>query len=201
MKIEGRTINLAADSKFTIKSVSSGKEIAFVGPGSAIVCRGGDEDEHWLLGGTVESGAGGGLGAETWVVVPGFAVLRFSGASVHAEVGTQLALSVQNGSIFVLPIGAPPPADAGLASDPAGFFRLDGGRAITLPKATGSAKNAVDKCVAPDAAVGDLAAKHVDARKKARALCTVALASPALDPKDRVRAEAADTSWRVVLTP
>ena len=212
MKVEGRTLEVAAGGKITVKSVASGKEIAFVGPASAIACRGGDEDEHWLLGGAAEvtmSASGG----ETWLVVPGFAVLRFAGAAVRAEVGAQLSVTVPSGVAFVLPIGKLAP-DAG-APDEGGFVRVQTGQTLAIAKAASVPKAAVADCVqaandaralagalvVPDAAIGELAGKHVAARKRARALCTVALASPGLDPKERARAEAADNTWRVVLTP
>jgi hypothetical protein len=224
MKVEGKSLTLPAGAKVTVKSVSSGKELAFLGPGSGIACRDGDEDEHWLFAGSADSTAGG-PGSETWLVVPSYAVIRFAGAALHVEVGqaptSALTLNVQGGSAWVLPIGGLPPgaADAGVTPDASGFVRVDAGRALAIPRSNAPAKAAVDRCVsaageartlagalvAPDAAIGDLAAKHVEARKRARALCTAALAS--LDPKDpanskeRARAEAADKSWRVVLTP
>ncbi len=218
MHVEGETLTLTAGAKVTVKGVASGREIAFLGPGSALPCRGGDEDEQWLYAGSVDATMTAGPGAETWLVVPAYAVIRFSGAALHAELGPaanpSLAVSIQNGAAWVLPI-AGLPADAGVAADPSGFVRLDAGKALTLPKSGAPAKAAVDRCVsaandarllaaalvAPDASVGDLAGKHIEARKRARALCTAALASAGLDPKEKARAEAADASWRVVLTP
>ena len=216
MKVQGKTLAIADGAKITVKGVTTGKETAFIGPGKAIVCRDGDEDEHWLLTGAAEVTTGA-PGGETWLVVPGFAVLRYAGAAVRAEVSDKvLSVTVRSGLAYALPIGGGPMTDASPSSvDESGFLRIDGGQTVTFPKSTAAAKAGVDKCVqaandahalataiiAPDANVGTLAAKHVDARKKARALCTVALATPGLSGSEKTRAEAADAAWRQVLTP
>ena len=178
------------------------------------MCRGEDEDEHWLLAGAAEVTTGA-PGGETWLVVPGFAVVRYAGSAVRAEIQDKvLSVTVRGGVAFALPIGGAP-ADAGVPLDESGFFRIDAGQTVAFAKSTAPTKTAVDRCaeaaaaaralagqiVVPDANVGALASKHVDARKKARALCTVALASPGLSAADKTRADAADASWRVVLTP
>lgn len=213
MKVQGKTLTLADGAKVTVKGVTTGKETAFLGPGSAIVCRQDDEDEHWLLAGSAEVTTGA-PGGETWLVVPGFAIVRYAGSAVRAEIKDKvLSITVRSGLVYALPIGGLA-ADAG-AADESGFLRIDAGQSVAFPKSTAAPKSAVDRCVqaaadahalataiiAPDANVGTLAPKHVDARKKARALCTAALASPGLAAPDKARAEAADASWRAVLTP
>lgn len=213
MKVEGRTLSIDEGAKLTVKAISSGREVAFVGRGDALVCRNGDEDEHWLYGGAAEVTTGP-PGTETWIVVPGHAVLRFAGAALRAELKTNLTVSVASGTVYVLPMGAVS-SDAGTLPDDGGFQRLDVGRSISIAKGTGTAKAAIADCVtaandartlagalvaaSADGGFGDLAAKHVAARKRARALCTVALATPGLTAAEKAQAESADNTWRVVV--
>jgi hypothetical protein len=212
------TILLLDDSaKMTVKAPESGREITFRGPGRVRACVGGDP-EHWLLEGTAMSTAGSGEkpGAEEWIVTP-FGIARYASAMLEIKVVKDRAsLRLMNGSASVF---APRPvlgADASATAAPASNAWTDASPISPIDMlAPGPAKPLVDACarlakeardlgaqvVAPGANLSDLAPKHVQARKNARAACALArVAAAAQADKSLVNAaEASDAAWRVVV--
>jgi hypothetical protein len=198
-------------SKMTVKAPESGREITFEGPGSIRACVANDP-EHWLLKGSilVTPGSGEKPGAEDWIVTPN-GIVRYASALAKVRVEKdRTTVRVMNG---VASIFAPKPAaDAGVppntwtevtAASPADM--LAPGPAKPLVDACqGVAKEARDlgaQVTAEGANLAELAPKHVEARRRARAACALARVAAAAQ-SDRAlwaRAEAADAEWRDVV--
>ncbi len=87
-------LELTDAARVTVKEPSSGRELLFVGPASAVPCVA--ESQAWLARGTLSGTRGSGEkpGAEQWVVTPS-AVVRYGGAFVDVTVapdGTHVVL-------------------------------------------------------------------------------------------------------------
>jgi len=207
----GGWLDVARQSRVVLVDPRTTRETTFHGPGRARACVRGEE-EAWVLAGTFEAtgGSGEAPGNEQWVVTP-LGVVRYAVGNVQVSVARESAfVKVDRGWVSVAVIlPAKPsvvrrPLDAG-DSDEAVWARLDAGQSLTLAfpdKQTDlqRAHEAFDHCVraarrartfaqqlaAPDAAVGELTARHVAARRLARAACAVAeLRAETLGPADR----------------
>jgi hypothetical protein len=207
----------------TAKDPASARETTLEGPGIARACVGG-EAETWVLRGGFSSvpGAGEAPGAEEWVVTP-LGAIRYSAAMMKVGVGKDLVtIKVVHGGAWAfgkmtwLPDAGAMPAAGAPHPDPSGWTIIPEGATVTLSP-EGDVKSRVDRCAAvakeardlgasivlPDANLSDMAPKHVEARRKARAVCAVArVAAEALAPNaaDRAslqsRAASADAEWR-----
>jgi hypothetical protein len=190
-------------------------------------------EESWVLRGTFDSvpGAGERPGGEEWVVTP-HATIRYAAAGMRIVVSaTTTDVQVAKGTAYVWVAADATERISGEGGAPVkradddGWVRLDGGlRAMMNPTKRASpeeaARAALDGCTlaakaahdladriaAPDANLGDLAGKHVSARRVARANCRGALLRiEALTPsvtRDSTLATArtADESWRALST-
>jgi hypothetical protein len=223
-------LDLAPGARMVARDPVSTRETSFTGPALARACVDYAE-ESWIVRGVFESvpGAGERPGGEEWIVTP-HATIRYDAAGMRVVVSsTTTDIDVAKGTAFVwvapetslrvaMEAGAPahpPSAD--------GWVRLDGGlhavarpdkpaapdaaASVALAGCTLAAKEAhdlADRIAAADANLGDLAAKHVAARRVARAVCRGALLRvEALPPSvtrdaDLTAARAADTSWRAI---
>lgn len=195
-------LSLDKDAKLTVKATESGREIGFEGPALVRACVAGDP-EQWLLQGAilVTPGSGEKPGSEEWIVTSN-GIIRFASAMLRIKTEKDhVTVKVMNGSasVFVPKVGqwtdATPTAPADLPPPE---------NIAALVDSCGSvAKEARDlgaKVTAAGANLADLAPKHVEARKKARATCAVArVAATAKGEKALVlKAETADAEWRVI---
>jgi hypothetical protein len=223
-------LDVEPGARLVAKDPVSTRESVFVGRARGRACVDYAE-ESWLLRGIFESvpGAGERPGGEEWVVTP-HATIRYAAAGMRIVVSqTTTDVEVAKGTAFVWVAadssaritgegGAPVP----VALDQ-GWTRLEGSlRAVIRPDkpatAEEAARAALDGCslaartahelaeriAAPDAHLGDLAGKHVEARRVARANCRSAMLriealypSPARDAL-LATATAADASWRAL---
>jgi hypothetical protein len=200
-------------ANMTVKDPASGREVTFEGAATVRTCVGGDP-EHWLLtiggGFSATPSAGEKPGAEEWVITP-FGIVRFASAMVKIRVEKQrVTVRVSSGSVSIYgPKLATPDAGAPLAAaewtdatpttpldllSPGGTKKLVDGCA-TVAK---TARELGAQLVTPDANIGDLAPKHLEARRKARAACALARAASWGDASLFMRAEVADAEWRIV---
>ena len=225
-------LDLAASAHMVARDPVSTRETSFLGPARVRACvehdgtsqpgRGPHEDEEsWVLRGIFESAPGSGErpGGEEWVVTP-MGVVRYDAAGLRVTASAGLTEArVDTGSAFVWPAAdAAVKLDAGVEE---GWLRVNNGATTTLrpakaqspaaaaSKAASSCKAAADRAkdlaeeiAAPDASLGDLAPRHINARKVARAACAVALlraqvlpGGPSRDDAMQI-ARAADAEWR-----
>jgi hypothetical protein len=225
-------LDVPPGARFVAKDPVSTRESLFGGPARVRACVDYAE-ESWVLRGTFDSvpGAGERPGGEEWVITP-HATIRYAAAGMRIVVSaTTTDVQVAKGSAYVWVAadaseritgegGAPVPR-----ADDGGWVRLEGGlRAMMNPAKRASPQEAAhaaldgcalaaraahdlaDRIAAPDANLGDLAGKHVSARRVARANCRGAvLRIEALPPsvtRDSYLASArtADESWRALST-
>ncbi len=174
-------------------------------------------------------GGGEAPGSEQWIMTP-LAAVRYASARMEIRAsGDRVQINVGVGSAYVWTeqkerekrdAGAfdPRANDAGVEG---GWVRVDQGATVTLTLSSAAsldaaAQSAVDRCTAlanearaiarefgaPDAALGDLAVRHVVARRVARAACGIArVRAESLAPSDKSTALAsaalaADATWR-----
>lgn len=217
-------LTLDDGAKMTVKSPQSGREMTLEGPGAVRACVAGDP-EHWLLRGGFSAmpGTGERPGAEEWIVTP-FGIIRFASALVKIHVEKdRVTVRIGNGSASVygprVLVGEKDggAAEAGVVVEPSGWTDATPMMPLDL-LSPGPPKGLVDTCAGlakqarelgahiaqPDANLADLAPKHVEARRKARAACALARAA-ALHEAGRggdkallSRAEAADAEWRII---
>ena len=200
-------------AKMTVKDPASGREVTFEGAATVRTCVAGDP-EHWLLKGgfSATPGAGEKPGSEEWVITP-FGIVRFASAMVKIRVEKdRVTVRVSSGSVSIYAPkltapdgGAPPTAEWTDATPAAPLDLLSPGPPKKLVDACAAvAKTARElgaQLVSPDASIGDLAPKHLEARRKARASCALARVSALSAGGDSalfMRAEAADAEWRIV---
>lgn len=213
-------LSLGEGGAITAKDPTSARETTLDGPGLGRLCVANDA-EAWVVRGGFSSvpGAGEAPGAEQWVVTP-FGALRYAVALLKVTVAKDATtVRIIHGAAWALAkvtfaadAGAMPAAGAPHA-DPAGWTLIPEGTTATLSP-DGDAKARVERCAAaakdaralgatilsPDANVAELTPKHVEARRKARALCAIALVSAeaAASADLRAKARAADADWRRV---
>ncbi len=224
-QLSDSVFTLDDNAKMTVKNPQSGREMTIEGPGAVRACVGGDP-EHWLLRGGISAmpGSGEKPGAEEWVVTP-FGIIRFASAFVKIRVEKDRA-TVRIGSGSASLYGP----KVVMAPDAGGAVTITlGGWTDATPTAPldlvspGPPKGLVDTCAGlakqarevgsqiaqPDANLADLAPKHVEARRKARAACALARAATwgagsgpdktqGGDKALSTRAEAADAEWRII---
>jgi hypothetical protein len=200
-------------AKMTVKSPSSGREVTFEGAATVRTCVAGDP-EHWLLRGgfTALPGAGEKPGAEEWLITP-FGIVRWASALVKVHIEKDRAtVRVTSGQASVYGPKVTSAPDAGTVTPVVGGWTVASANVPLDLVSPGPPKALVDTCaslaktardlgaqvMAPDASLGDLAPKHIEARQKARAACALARAASASDKALSVRAEAADAEWRIV---
>ena len=206
--VDAPWISLGKAAKISVTNAASAREIGFEGPGRVRPCVGeGLAEEAWLTTGTFASSRGTGArpGAEEWVITP-FVVVRYASQAVEVSVSDAGVDVTSAEGVSAFAGGA---VDAG---DPAWAFVH--GKATFKPGAT--MQSLVDRCVqssqaasdlaasiaAPDAALGELAPRHVAARQLARAYCAMArvrleLLPPAREPSaQRLAVDMADARWR-----
>ena len=184
-------MTLAADSSLTAKDGKTAREVTLKGPGRARVCVEGRE-EVWLASGELASvpGAGEGPGAQVWVMTPRGTVRYGAG---HAHVTVTATSTVVRGQVDVAvypAVGAKLQAEGGAPSpDADGWVHVAGDASLALTGAidekvalvacsdvaTRSRDLAHDMLRGDAGALGDAASKHVVERRRARALCGVAL--------------------------
>jgi hypothetical protein len=227
-------IDLDRTGRLVSRDPRSTREASFIGPARVRACVDRDE-ESWLLRGAFDAvpGAGERPGGEEWVVLP-LGVVRYASAGMRITASAQSAEArMVKGTAYVwAAVGASVlvTTDAGAprtAGDD-GWVRIDEGAVARVkldagpaPAAEDAARTATDKCA--DAAraarsladqisamtgnLGDLAPKHVVARRLARAACGVArLRVNALAPSANrdgllARTRDAETSWRTLGEP
>jgi hypothetical protein len=182
-------IDLEKGGTLTTKDRRSGREVSFAGPARIMPCRDGAE-EAWMLRGTVTGNPGSGEapGQEEWVVTP-FGVVRYASAAGTIAAEDKLHVSLVSGTAFVWTPGGTTKASDGPVHDVERWTRIDmgGGLVVTATRkldarlattgCTTAAQAAADLAqavTAPDANVGDLAARHVVLRREARAACALA---------------------------
>lgn len=213
-------ITLAAGASMTAKDGKTSREVTIKGPGRARVCVGGREEE-WLSEGEIASvpGAGESPGAEVWVMTLHGAI-RYGVGHTHIT-ASRASTSVRaqlGASVYPLPsavvkseAGAPV-ADAGwLHAAADATVELNGpvdGKALLgacIRQAT-VAQDLAKAMLAGDAGpLGDAASRHVVERRRARALCGMALLAAAtaapFSKADADAAASADLVWRQVPAP
>jgi hypothetical protein len=204
------------EGKLAVKSPRSGLEASFVGSARGRACVGGEE-ETWLVRGTLEarSGTGAGASMEKWIVTP-LAAVRFVSADVDVTAAKgQIRLRVVKGSAWIWSSLAADAAPADAGTD--GWERIDAGatRAIDgesdalragkrCSALAGEATRLASEIRDGGAALGDLAAAHVSARRNAHAACSLArmLAEdlPASGQRTGLllRIGVADRAWKTV---
>ncbi len=219
-------IDLGPNSKLSIKNGKTSREAIFEGSGSVRVCVGGEE-EMWLPLGAFSSvsGSGEAPGAEQWIITP-HGIVRYDAARVRVTAGVAWTdVTLDSGSAWVFPIdaayrkdaaskdagreGVPvPKGEDGWVSAPPGqtlalFARRSTSQIVTDCEAAAKAAHELAVAIASnDASLAEAAPKHVRARQKAHAICSVAelTASRTLDLVERermlTRAQAANALWR-----
>jgi hypothetical protein len=209
-------IDLAKGGALTTKEPRTGREVAFAGPARVMPCR--ENDEAWVLRGTVTASPGSGEapGQEEWVVTP-LGVVRYASAAGTIGFDEKLHVSLASGPAFVWAAEGTSKASDGPVRDADGWTRVEagGGLVVTAAKkadarvaarrcsaAAQAAEDVARAISAPDANVGELGAKHVLARREARAACAVAaLRVATLTDDDEQKAlsalvAAAEERWR-----
>ncbi len=179
-------IDLDTGARATVKEPRTGRELLFVGPGSAFPCVG--ESEAWLIHGEFMSARGSGEkpGAEQWVVTPS-AVVRYGAAVLDVRVnadGTRALLKAGGGSMLAeggdswhpLDPSAPLVAPRVFAGTGPGTDDADAA-ADRCAEKSAAAKTLEDQLLAPgetrDPSFGDLAKRTTEARILARAVCAM----------------------------
>jgi hypothetical protein len=223
-------LDVRPGARFVAKDPVSTRESVFGGPGRVRACVDFAE-ESWILRGTFDSvpGAGERPGGEEWVITPQ-ATIRYAAAGMRIVVSpTTTDIQMGKGSAYVWVAADATEhvtAEGGAPvqrTDDDGWLRLDGGlRAMIRPNrlatreeaaraaldgcnlAAKAAHDLADRIALPDANLGDLAGKHVSARRIARANCRGAtLRIEALPPSatrdsDLTAVRAADATWRAL---
>jgi hypothetical protein len=229
---EDAWIDIGKSSRLTARDALSTRETTYSGPGRFRVCIG-NREEAWIERGLFESvgGAGERPGGEEWVATP-LGAGRYDAAKwtltvtdkaveVRVSTGTGYFWPAEGvATHFFAEAGAPPELND------QGWVRINGGAGATLTVSAlvltkEGAEAALDRCTSgandakrlaanlgeADAALGDLAPRHLIARRLAHAACSVAYlrieslpASPARDGYlERVRV--ADADWKVLSPP
>jgi len=192
-------IELTDAARVTVKEPSSGRELLFVGPASAVPCV--QESQAWLARGTLSGTRGSGEkpGAEQWVVTPS-AVVRYGAAFVDVTVATDGTHAVlKGGSATAIadgedtwhpldakaPFVAAPPARAPrLAKGPSGADAASPSDRCAKTSADASALEA--QLLAPaetsDPGFGELAKRTTEARILAQAACAMSALRAATMP-------------------
>jgi hypothetical protein len=227
-------IDLDRTGRLVSRDPRSTREASFIGPARVRACVDRDE-ESWLLRGAFDAvpGAGERPGGEEWVVLP-VGVVRYASAGMRVTASARSAEArMVKGTAYVWAAGGTSVAVATEAGTPPsagedGWIRIDEGAVarIRLDASPAfapeeAARAATDRCA--DAAkaarsladqisgttgnLGDLAPKHVVARRLARAACGVArLRVNALVPSANrdgllARTRDAENSWRALGEP
>ncbi|HEY1954105.1 MAG TPA: hypothetical protein VGH28_00785 [Polyangiaceae bacterium] len=208
---------LASGAHLAIKNGTTTRETIFDGPGSVRSCVSGEE-EFWMPTGAFTSvfGAGDTPGSEVWIVTPHVVVRYGSGAQIKVLSSTSKAnVKLTSGGAWAFPIGSMTPLEAGTPHEQDGWVEVPGNGSLEFVSKRApsqvvgecelAAKKAHDLAIAigtRDASLSDAAPKHVVARRRAHALCSVAelVADTSLDPVERERllplARAGSTRWR-----
>lgn len=199
------------DARLVFKSPRTGRETTVVGPAHARGCVQ-HEEEAWLTKGTLEghAGSGDGPGAEQWIVTPHL-VVRHLAAEVTVTVSKgQTLVKVAKGAAHLWPSAADAGKDEGWDRlDAGGTRKLEGepdamkaGRVCTqLAEESGRLSSAMRDA---GSSLGDLAAQHIAARRRAHAACSQAHVLLEEMPIGMARAGltyrlvAADRIWRSV---
>jgi len=225
-------IDIGPSSRLTARDASSTRETTYTGPGRFRPCVA-HEEEAWVERGRFESvgGAGERPGGEEWVETP-LGAARYDVAKWTLVV-TDHAVDVRvaSGTGYFWPAEGVTThffAEAGATPslNDQGWVRINGaeGATMTVSKpvlteegaragldrcvsAAGDAKTLAASLAEADANLGDLAPRHVVARRLAHAACGVAyLRIESLPPStardgDLERVRAADADWKVLGPP
>lgn len=176
-------VTLAAGANLTLKHTQSGRELAVAGPALFRACRRGRE-QLLLAKGTVQAGVGMGArpGAEVLIATP-VAAVRYAEAGFQLKLtDKRLELQVSAGQLELdsasdKPLKSPLRAKEKLQV-PLGkpdATQLMARCQVTAEEALASARKVSDSTSTEP--LGERAAAHVKARKKARSTCTIAAAA------------------------
>jgi hypothetical protein len=176
-------VTLGAGGSLTLKHTQTGRELAIAGPALFRACRRGRE-QLLLARGTVQAGVGMGArpGAEVLIATP-IAAVRYAEAGFQLKLSDeQLDLQVNVGQLELdsasdKPLESPLRAKEKLRV-PLG--KPDATELMARCRVSAEAALATARRVSDPAAaepLGERAAAHVKARKKARSTCTIAAAS------------------------
>ncbi len=225
-------LDVGKNSRLTARDALSTRETMYLGPGRFRPCVG-HEEEAWVERGRFESvgGAGERPGGEEWVETP-LGSGRYDVAKWTLTVAEHaVEVRVASGTGYFWPAEGVTThffAEAGGAPtlNDQGWVRIDGAEGATVTVTASvltdeGAGAALDRCISaatdaknlaaslgePDASLGDLAPRHVVARRLAHAACGVAYLrieslrpSPIRD-RDLDRVRAAETDWRDLGAP
>jgi hypothetical protein len=197
-------VALAAGASVALKHALSGRELLVKGPALFRACRRGRE-QLLLAKGSVVTAAGMGSrpGAEVLIATP-VAGIRYGDAELTLLLDAQkLSIRVRTGQVEVDPGASTQPVKSPISSqrelriplgkpDPA---RLMARCKEAAEAAEASARRVVDKSALEP--LGERAKAHVQARKAARAACTIAAAATGLvaDPVARAGLWAEAVRW------
>jgi hypothetical protein len=204
-------VELGESARLGLRHSRSGRELLVSGPALVLPCSAGEE-QLLLATGQVETsyGAGARPGAQVLIATP-FAVVRSAEATLLIRAsGRQLAIDCSAGEARIdLAAGAKlrgrellrPKSRATIRSAPEIPALMDAcekeaERAETLGRQVLSSGDA-------GATLGERAARHVEARQKARSACAILAAAAATRPEPEraatlARAASADRRWRAV---
>lgn len=176
-------VTLGAGGSLTLKHTQTGRELAVVGPALFRACRRGRE-QLLLVRGTVQAGVGMGArpGAEVLIATP-IAAVRYAEAGYQLKLtDKRLELQVNVGQLELDSASDKPLKSPLRAKDEMQlpFGKPDATQLMarcqaTAEEALATARRVSDKAAAEP--LGERAAAHVKARKKARSTCTIAAAA------------------------
>jgi hypothetical protein len=181
-------ISLATGAKVTLKHTASGRELSLTGPAKFRACGQGREQVLLARGSLVAAaGMGSRPGAEVFVATP-VAAVHYGDAELSLVLDDkQLSVSVRAGSVEIEPLPAPkkPVKSPLLAKDrlTLALGKPDAAKLVLACRAAAEQAEASARRVADASAtepLGQRAKAHVQARKAARASCTVAAAATGL---------------------
>jgi hypothetical protein len=218
---DGSWLAVLAAANVTVKDPRTAREVRFDGPASVRVCVGGEE-ESWMSIGTFHStpATGERPGGEEWVATP-FGVVRYAAENLDVVVDTtSMKVSTLGGGARVWAAdGVASPAglrtdEQWVSPDPKKPALFKGAASSGDSKATDrivaqcgtladAAAAIAAQIAAPGAPLGDLAPKHVVARRAAHAACAVAAVRVTLGRPDAQAAwlatiAGAEKRWRAL---
>ncbi|MBK7579073.1 MAG: hypothetical protein IPI67_02605 [Myxococcales bacterium] len=210
-------LTLAKDASISLRHTVTTRELTLKGPAYALPCIDGDEDT--VLGmGTLSTSAGAGArpGAVVTVFTPlgtvsyGDAQITIRASKSKAEIVTTKGegwVRAAKGATRAGPEKVTSPKDKSSlsGSGPTEALVVECERAAA--EAAGLARAVLDPAAADGGSLGERAAKHLEARQRARWACGVALAGAAAETDAdkrkglESRVEAANARWRSLGTP
>jgi hypothetical protein len=210
--LDGRSwVELDERARLGLRHSRTGRELVVEGPSLILPCRGGEE-EFLLAEGFVTTSRGQGArpGAEVLIATP-FASMAYGDAKLEVRAsGRQVVIASKGGEARIEPargatlrgerqlraraqatVSALPDVSALIAACEREAERAEGLARAVLAAADGGET------------LGERAARHVEARQKARSACAVAATAAATRPESEraeagVRTIAADRRWKAV---